>query len=469
MNWLLALLAFAGLMTVLSTVVTISVEGLHKVLSLRRSGLQEMLRALYDSVIVGLEDEGHDSSELKKANGGSEKAAQFAKDMTKSPSYAGEGRWWWVSNWKINLFQRQFERLTTRQFAEQLSQTEFGKALATQPRAYIRDVLERSKYQFDRIGVAQSAYFRQRAKVISGIAAFVFVILANVNLIDVYVHLSTNERTLNNTLALISADDPELLKQRVADIADDAREIVSDATGDTLSLADTPQTAIEISDYIQALNAELRLPVGRDYFPFCEPSDLINPPTNCKDEYKDVYERLLRKPVKGFVWFISLIASAGLLALGAPFWFDLFSKTASLVGRAAAARVASANTTAEPAKKAAAAKKPGARDEEPELEDLTDAFLMASGVKTDTRSSTTLVGRKLGAPSDQTLSAGVPKAAPEAAAPPPMAPAPTTINENGKVIPGRAEGYTPPTTTEPTSSSRRIGPVRGVRGKWNRG
>ncbi|MAK60760.1 MAG: hypothetical protein CMK09_07260 [Ponticaulis sp.] len=461
MNWLLALLAFAGLMTVLSTVVTISVEGLHKLLSLRKSGLQEMLRALHDSVIVGIKDEGLTRTELQKANGGSDEAARFAKDMTKSPSYGGQGRWWWISNWNINLFQRQFERLTSRQFAEQLSQTEFGKALAEQPRSYIRDVLARSKYEFDRIGVAQSAYFRQRAKVISGIAAFVFVLAANVNLIDVYVHLSTNERTLNNTLALIGADDPELLKQRVEQIADDTRGIMADASADGLSIADTPMTAVEISDYVKALNAELRLPVGREYFPFCNPSDLVRPPKHCEGGQMPVYMRLLSKPIEGFVWLLSLIASAGLLALGAPFWFDLFSKTASLVGRAAASRVAAANTSGEPVRKAATmGKKAGPRDEEPELEELTDAFIIASGVPRTPLSSTTLIGQKLGAPSDQALSAGVPKRTMDAPPPPPTPD--EEIPSEAKVIPGQADDYSPP------AASGRLRNVRGVRGKWTR-
>ena len=42
MSWLVALVAFAGIMGVFSTVVTVAVEAYHKALSLRRSGLQEM-------------------------------------------------------------------------------------------------------------------------------------------------------------------------------------------------------------------------------------------------------------------------------------------------------------------------------------------------------------------------------------------------------------------------------------------
>jgi hypothetical protein len=98
MNWLLALLAFAGLMAVLSTVVTAAVEALHKLFSLRQAGLSEMLRALHDSVIVNIENGARTQTQrqaLARAGGSSRDARKFAEDVTRSPAFGGGGRWWW--------------------------------------------------------------------------------------------------------------------------------------------------------------------------------------------------------------------------------------------------------------------------------------------------------------------------------------------------------------------------------------
>ena len=55
MSFLLALAAFAAIVAVYSTVVTVLVEGLQKVLALRSAGMNEMLRAFYDQTLASLQ------------------------------------------------------------------------------------------------------------------------------------------------------------------------------------------------------------------------------------------------------------------------------------------------------------------------------------------------------------------------------------------------------------------------------
>src|SRR5689334_21907620 len=52
MNWLAAALAFAVTMLALSTVVTTTVETIHRILGLREDGLRSMLQHLYDAAIA---------------------------------------------------------------------------------------------------------------------------------------------------------------------------------------------------------------------------------------------------------------------------------------------------------------------------------------------------------------------------------------------------------------------------------
>lgn len=419
MNWILALVAFAGLMAILSTVVTVSVEALHKAFSMRKTGLQEMLRALHDNVIRELEAGRRPGREVLRNNGRSKEAAHFANAMTKSPSFGGGGRWWWPSNWRINLFQRRFERLTKRQFAEQLAQTEFGRKLAERDRGTIRRILAHTSYEFDRYGVAQSQFFRRRAKVLSGLVAFSFVALANVNAIDIYMHLATNEAALGRTMQLL--DDTDLASMaRQANAAEESlqsqlqtierevealREAGGEAAVVEAQLAAIREARENVAFTVRQLGADTGLPMGRAYFPYCEAPELD--PDQCDDPDQAIpifqtnyaltpaMSRLLTSPGETVVWVLSLVATAGLLGLGAPFWFDLFNKTAGLVGGRI---IRQPKLDASPSGRAAAVvRNPGKRgDEEPEIEEMTDAFLIASG-EVDTPYPVSLpIGGRLG-------------------------------------------------------------------------
>ncbi len=419
MNWILALVAFAGLMTILSTVVTITVEAVHKAFSMRKTGLQEMLRALHDNVIEELESGGRPNRNILKNNGGSKKAAAFANIMTRSPSFGGGRRWWWPSNWHINLFQRGFERLTRRQFAEQLAHTEFGEKLAHRDRAAIRRVLAHTSYEFDRYGVAQSQFFRRRAKVISGFIAFSFVALGNVNAIDIYTHLATDEVALGRTLRLV---DNNYLAE------------VSERTELAASNGDALEARAAIATAIRDIEGGTGLPIGRNYFPYCAQPGL-DPDQCLRDDYSgytlaftqwDVPEpigRLWHAKTDAIVWVLSLIATAGLLGLGAPFWFDLFSRTAAMTGGAMARR---AQIQATPTDRARVAVKNGVRgSEEPEIEEMTDAFLVSAG-QVDVPCPVSLpIGARLGPASREATGLGdlvhtarVDGASPAAPAPP---------------------------------------------------
>jgi hypothetical protein len=377
MNWLIALAAFAGIMAVFSTVVTVAVEAFHKALSLRRSGLQEMLRSMHTRVITRL-DAGLPADDEKSVR---KISSRFANVMTQSPSFGGQGRWWWPANWGLNISQRRLEHLSKRQLAEQLAQTDFGKRLIRADRVTIQRALTELAYEFDRIGVAQSTYFKARAKMLSGVFAFAFVAIGNINAIEIYQHLANNEATAGRTINFVEA-------------------VLSEEMRSQPPTAGTEKQAVsEYLDSIEKVQAQTRLPVGRAYFPFCEGLVLPGEPAprridpRCRDtqakltlaipftdwavNLPSAVSEAFRSPGNWLIWLLSIIATAGLLGLGAPFWFDVFNKASSLVGRQVVqAKTAAAAEDAKACQPSLPAKRGGEDANAPEM---TDSFLIAGG------------------------------------------------------------------------------------------
>jgi hypothetical protein len=421
MNWLLALLAFSGLMAILSTIVSVAVESAHKIFDMRAKGLKEMLRALHDSVLVDIDEGRQARAKVVQAGGRSKAAARFANDMVKSPAYGGGGRIWWPSNWKLNLFSRKFESLSLRQFAEQLAQTEFGEKLVKADRSLVRHALARASYEFDRFGVAQSQFFRRRAKAISGVVAFSFVLLANFDAIETYMYLATNEEAARKTLIAVdgSGEDSQL-QLRLMQVEEHVDKLVSG-----LEQAKNGEAAKALIGDLRATTQKLfddvELPVGSHYFPFCEAPAKDD---RCVAPEKALVWKIYDQPLPAFVsqivarpaetgvWFMSLVATAGLLGLGAPFWFDIFRTVGALIGPKAISRVKVDANDTDLAK--AAAQPVGRGIEKPNLEELTDAFYVAAGVTMMPRSSTGAIGLRLGASSAE-VTGVAPK--PAAAAP----------------------------------------------------
>lgn len=472
MNWILALLAFAGLMTILSTIVYIIVEALHKGFSLRKAGLSEMLRSLHDHVVVPL-DKGESSFvATQKQKKHSKEAVAFAKQIQDSPTYAGVQKWYSPSNWGINLNQRKFERLNRRQLVEQLAQTEFGQSLAKQGRSQIEFALSRVAYEFDRFGEAQSAYFKRRAKVLSGGVAFLFVIVANINVIDMYFYLAKNDQALNATLSALNADNTDEFRILTENIQEKAQEFAEQLNEEGVTSKEAFDTARDLHFYLTELQGGLNLPLGRDYFPYCANPmvdasrcamdtkmvdgvlTVSEAPTSFKlfgiFEIKNVpppIARIAHNWQTGLYWIFCMIASAGLLALGAPFWFDLFNKTASYVGTIAAGRTLKVAAETTQVAETTVARDQFDRTDKPNVAEMADAFLIASGVSQSSLPPQEIIGMKIGASSSEETN---------------TLPATETVDAEGRVIPQPYEAPSAQTATSRVITKT----IRGVRGNW---
>ncbi len=354
MSWILAVVGFAGVMAVLSTLVTVAVEAIHKGFAMRRSGLQEMMRAMHDNVIA----DWSPGKPVGVGDGRSKEATAFARAMTRNPAFGGGGRWWWPRNWPVLrniLFQPSLERLSALQFFEQLGQTEAGRAVIDRPVHEVRQFVQRTAQEFERYGEMQSDYFGRRAKAISALAAFALVAIGNINAVPVFQWLAAQQ-------------DPVATAARLQ------------ALQSTFTEAPAPNAGMTTlySANLQSLSLE-GLPIGSAYFPYCDGSQET---PGCENARRDVVtvaglvdvnlsvaQRVLS--VDGVAWILSIIATAGLLGLGAPFWFQLFRSLGSAAG--------GARGLAAPIPAPIPAATAVARPAQPNLDDLTHALLRTAG------------------------------------------------------------------------------------------
>jgi hypothetical protein len=429
-NWVLALLAFAGVMAMLSTSVSVAVEAVHKLLGLRRAGLEEMLRALHVDVLSKLPAAEDDGDERRRRT----EAMAFAKAMTASPSFGGKGRWWWARNIPgINhIYQPRFERLSTLQYIEQLAQTPVGQRLANSDPDKLRGAVHTLAYQFERYGQAQSDYFGRRAKVISAIVALAVVVGGNVNAVAVYSQLAHSPGSLTSTLSLLESRNVETLnadvdaaQQKLARLEERARLFSTSLTPDPGAMAALASDLRQANDELAGLKQQLsetseegkgldalRLPVGPTHFPFCAGGGLLEAPAGlaaaqaavadgCGGELTGLLGRdfvpasldaggaspafLTRAGAvggrlltwEGMGWIFSIIVTTGLVSLGAPFWFDLFRRLGAMVGRD---KIASAIDRQRQIEAQAASVRTGVRDASAnDLEQLTKALVTSAG------------------------------------------------------------------------------------------
>ena len=199
LDFLTAILAFAAIMIVLSTLITVLVETVQKWGRMRRKGFQQMLEALYETVVrdwIGgeLEDTiaksttreeslkqaakglalGSDNTIRKSITKAASDAprqkayepakyfamkatgAKFAEGIMRNPSVDWGAPRSWLGR-VMNRLHRfvvtaDFENMDTRQFIEQLANTDAGAKLASLGEDELKKVLRTLAYQFERYG-----------------------------------------------------------------------------------------------------------------------------------------------------------------------------------------------------------------------------------------------------------------------------------------------------------------------------
>lgn len=362
MALLLALVGFAAVVAVYSTIVSVVVEGIHKMFALRSAGMSEMLRNFYDQKLGNLQPGDTPAEQAAPSATGSHMASAdsraFANAMTRRA--ASENlRPWYIRRWPLigQILSSRVQKMSTLQFIERLAETPEGQALARHDRPRLRRALTAAAYEFERIGEAQTEYFRSRANMVSVLSGIAVAFLVNLDAITLYKELATNA-TLSARLSTLAETSSF---QQAQNLAEDG------ATAQISAALNSPD--------LQGLKTtflDMGVPVGRKMFPYCE--GYVIEPDGASETYRDTrcnaqiergdtstvtwqesYQDYLastssshsfgslashvgnraaaiwNNPGTFTMWLIGVLIGGGLLGLGAPFWFRLFARGAAIV------------------------------------------------------------------------------------------------------------------------------------------
>lgn len=346
MSYLTSLLAFSSIMIVLTTLTTVVVEFIHTVLRKRSGDFETLLAQLYRNAIRPTLQDASVTVE--------EKADQFVEQLIRNPAFAAPEKRWFsrlpVIGALLGRFtDTSFRELSTRQFVEQLRQTEAGKKLAEQGDAEATKVLGKLAWEFERYGEAASTYFRQRATVFSLLVAFVVAAGFNIDAFRLFTALAQDQSLSERVIAGIDVNQLEASFLQRLDAAGKVEPTPSALAQKELIQKEYEEMLASIRGESENLD-KLGLPIGTAYYPFCtekalDPrceeapaaskrkiafpfaASLLNEGVRVLD---DIYRRVLASR-DGWCWLFNIMVSTGLIGLGAPFWFKTFRTVASLI------------------------------------------------------------------------------------------------------------------------------------------
>lgn len=209
MEWLGAALAFAITMLALSTVVTTTVETIHRIVGLREKGFRLMLEHFYDAAIAPHVERALAPSAAHRSD--------FLDTMTANRAPAGNVAldskflsWIWGG--------RQVGSLSLEDFMARLGDSRFGNAVAqiqsVGGATCLDVVLQDLGHKFESFGRDASEYFQARARLVSVLVAFVIGWQCYVNPL---VLVSTFLRDPKVTAAVVAAGPAYIEKSKKAE------------------------------------------------------------------------------------------------------------------------------------------------------------------------------------------------------------------------------------------------------------
>ena len=310
MDWLEATLAFAVLMMVMSTVVSVLVEMVHRLLGAREEGLQLLVKGLYTDYLRPR------LGKLPGAAGGSLEA--FAARMTTARFQPAEGGGLkrWVQGWLRSSSQK---NLTTLEFIERFAETDEGKAVAVWAKGAategLQTFLDDLASKYEDWGASASEYFLRRARLLSIVVALVVAFSLNVDSVRIFTTF-LQDRSVRT--AMIDAGDAvaEELQSQLAAL-EQARKA---RPGDGAQPSESPEDLEKVlADHRQKLESELAklgaagVPMGWEKPPWTAEAWTGGGPW---------WSGVLRG--------LSVVLAGLLIGLGGPFWYDTYRKLGML-------------------------------------------------------------------------------------------------------------------------------------------
>lgn len=336
MNWLLAAVAFAVAMMLLSTITSTVTEFLHRICHMRERGLRMILEQLFqDTVWPRVADRLGD----RLGNVGKDEACKrFVEQLTRNRAVPTSGWFWKIGEW---LAPARITSLSPIELAGRLAETEFGGHLAARAGAAAELAVEDLTRRFERIGADASAYFQQRATTLSLLVAVALAFVLNVDAVRLFNVLASDRALAERLAAQGNAMSPD--GAQATPVAP-APASTNDGKAEVQAVAADVERARQQTAEVLASG----LPIGSRYFPYCDGGGLgaacvalgaLTAQSPSK-EAREAYEKSALWGTLGTVgalwhvwlrWLALTLLSGLLIGLGSPFWFNAFTRLSSLL------------------------------------------------------------------------------------------------------------------------------------------
>jgi hypothetical protein len=375
MVFLTALLAFAAVMALMSTIVAVLIEATINLLGMRSAGLKKLLERYYREAVAP-----RVPAEAGLRGNGAE-ARAFASQVTMNP--ARQAGFWFSGA-------QRFNRLTVRQLIEQLARTPAGKAYLKMPDDKLKRHLEALAYEFDRFSEGASDFFTRRTRNRSVMIAMVLAFALNIDAVRLYRVLATDPATRER---IIEATEAYEARRRAAEIGATRNADFPDRAPSQVDAEDGFASSEQQLDELLTIISSLSIPIGVSQYPFCssyspllghvaadDPDDRVVFDTRCSrvldyapprradgrpaptaapmtpEPYpfrNALAEWMDAAPQTWFaarvhpdttLWLFSVLIAGGMIGLGAPFWFNVYRRLGLLIPVVGAISSASTRT-----------------------------------------------------------------------------------------------------------------------------
>ncbi len=303
MRELEVVLAIALTFLVFSSLISMLIEIIFRLINFRFKQLQVMLGDFYKHELSGLVN---DQTELLKD--------RFVAHISKLNA----------NNHSIDV----------AEFIERLATSNIAKEIGNRTQHEISLIINEFARRYDNYGKATSFVFKQRATKLNMLVAVIIALLFNVNLLTLTLTFLEN-RTLTNQLI---SQTPVFLKQAEAQ----QRELNSAFEQfDKVKQANNQQLIENVdalTNSVKSLNESINdvkslgLPVGWTYYSPEVLASLI-PNIMCKDQSSELclqQDSNIYVLLSSLFWFVVTIVTGLLIGLGGPFWFDMVQRISAV-------------------------------------------------------------------------------------------------------------------------------------------
>ena len=282
MNVLQIALAIAVSMLMFSTLASMVVEILHKVLGVRRKGLKKMLTAFY-------------ACEVK----------QRMQAMLRRESAAGDDMQKFID--KITLAGSDAS-VTTIEFIRRLADTEIGKGISDRADSEIDALIEEIAVRYEEYGRQASLWFRNYSQIGTVIVSVIVALCLNINGLIIFSAFQNNE-ALTRKVALQAEQAMAAYQVQEKSLAAALQEGDSRAAAMDTDIEDLKRSVAELKKSVAAAT-DLGLPIGWS-----------NAWSNGR-----IFDLNDIEPLGWAVWIFTTILTGLLIGLGGPFWYDVVKR-----------------------------------------------------------------------------------------------------------------------------------------------